>query len=156
MTGVGLSPNVYVALALLAVAGGSDECSATFRDVMWKQSIPDHIRGRMAGIELLSYAAGPPAGQLRSGVVAAVAGTRYSLTSGGVACVVAVGAVWAAIPAFRQYARQGNGSQSGSAAGTQIILRISILLKTILVRNGTVDSRRHSDSQAAAHLRSGT
>ena len=57
---VGVSPSVWFALAFLAVAGGADECSAVFRDTMWKQSIPDHLRGRLAGIELLSYAAGPP------------------------------------------------------------------------------------------------
>jgi MFS family permease len=100
---VGLAPSVWVALAFLAVAGGADECSGVFRDAMWKQSIPDHLRGRMAGIELLSYAAGPPAGQLRSGAVAAVTGPRFSLTSGGLACVAAVGAVVVALPAFRHY-----------------------------------------------------
>ena len=100
---VGLSPDVWVALACLAVAGGADECSAIFRDVLWKQSIPDHLRGRLAGIELLSYAAGPPAGQLRSGAVAALAGVRFSLTSGGLACIATVAAVTAALPAFRDY-----------------------------------------------------
>ena len=100
---VGLAPDVYVALACLAVAGGADECSAVFRDTMWKQSIPDHLRGRMAGIELLSYAAGPPAGQLRSGAVAAVTSVRFSLTSGGLACVAAVAGVVVLLPAFRRY-----------------------------------------------------
>jgi MFS family permease len=100
---VGLAPSVWVALVFLAVAGGADECSGVFRDAMWKQSIPDHLRGRLAGIELLSYAAGPPAGQLRSGAVAAVTGPRFSLTSGGLACVAAVGAVLVALPAFRRY-----------------------------------------------------
>ena len=57
MAMVGLAPSVWVALVFLAVAGGADECSGVFRDAMWKQSIPDHLRGRMAGIELLSYAA---------------------------------------------------------------------------------------------------
>lgn len=104
MAVAGLAPDVYVALACLAVAGGSDECSAVFRDTMWKQSIPDRLRGRMAGIELLSYAAGPPAGQLRSGAVAAATSVRFSLTSGGLACVAAVIAVTAALPAFRAYA----------------------------------------------------
>jgi MFS family permease len=103
MAVVGVAPDVYVALACLAVAGGADECSAVFRDTMWKQSIPDHLRGRMAGIELLSYAAGPPAGQLRSGAVAAVTSVRFSLTSGGLACVAAVAGVAAALPAFRRY-----------------------------------------------------
>jgi MFS family permease len=100
---VGLAPSVWFALAFLAVAGGADECSAVFRDTMWKQSIPDHLRGRLAGIELLSYAAGPPAGQLRSGAVAAVTGPRFSLTSGGLACVAAVVTVYAALPALRRY-----------------------------------------------------
>jgi len=99
------------------VAGGADECSGVFRDAMWKQSIPDHLRGRMAGIELLSYAAGPPAGQLRSGAVAAVTGPRFSLTSGGLACVAAVGAVLVALPAFRRYTGPpAVGSLSATAA----------------------------------------
>jgi len=85
------------------VAGGSDECSAVFRDTMWKQSIPDHLRGRLADVELLSYAAGPPTGQLRSGAVAAVTGPRFSLTSGGLACVGAVIAVCVALPSFLRY-----------------------------------------------------
>ena len=100
---VGLAPDVYLVFFLLAVAGGADECSGVFRDAMWKQSIPDQLRGRMAGIELLSYAAGPPTGQLRSGAVAAVTSVRFSLVSGGLACVAGVAAVLAALPAFRHY-----------------------------------------------------
>jgi MFS family permease len=103
MAGFGLSPNIYVALAFLTLAGAADETSGIFRDTLWKQTIPDHLRGRMAGIELLSYAAGPPTGQLRSGVVASLAGMRFSLVSGGVACVAAVGVVCAALPAFSRY-----------------------------------------------------
>jgi MFS family permease len=117
MAMVGLSPTVWVALAFLAVAGGADECSGVFRDAMWKQSIPDHLRGRMAGIELLSYAAGPPAGQLRSGAVAAVTGPRFSLTSGGLACVAAVGAVLVALPAFRRYVGPASAPAASGVSG---------------------------------------
>ena len=100
---VGIAPSVWFALCFLAVAGGADECSGVFRDTMWKQSIPDHLRGRLAGVELLSYGAGPPTGQLRSGLVAAVTGPRFSLTSGGLACVGAVAAVCLALPSFVRY-----------------------------------------------------
>jgi hypothetical protein len=103
MAGFGLSSDIYVALGFLAAAGGADEISGIFRDTLWQQTIPDRLRGRMAGIELLSYAAGPPAGQLRSGVTASLAGLRFSLVSGGLACVTAVGVVCAALPAFRRY-----------------------------------------------------
>ena len=132
---MGLAPDVWVALGCLAVAGGSDECSAVFRDAMWKQSIPDHLRGRMAGIELLSYAAGPPAGQLRSGAVAAVTSVRFSLASGGLACVAAVAGVLVAFPAFRRYtapapaaaeAGPGLGAASGRT-GSGIPLPLSML-----------------------------
>ena len=57
----GLSPDIWAGLALLAVAGGADMASGIFRSTLWNQTIPDDVRGRMAGIELLSYAAGPPA-----------------------------------------------------------------------------------------------
>jgi hypothetical protein len=115
MAAVGVSPTLYAALFFLAVAGGADECSGIFRDTLWKQSIPDHLRGRMAGIELLSYAAGPPTGQLRSGTVAAVTSPRVSLTSGGLACVAAVAVVLAVLPAFRGYIAPV-GAQSAAAA----------------------------------------
>lgn len=103
MAGFGLSPDIYAAIAFLVIAGGADELSAIFRDIMWNQSIPDTLRGRMAGIELLSYAAGPPAGQLRSGLVASAAGIRFSLTSGGVSCVVDIALVFHALRPFRTY-----------------------------------------------------
>jgi MFS family permease len=114
---VGVAPSVWFALTFLAVAGGADECSAVFRDTMWKQSIPDHLRGRLAGIELLSYAAGPPAGQLRSGAIAAVTGPRFSLTSGGLACAAAVAAVYLTLPAFRRYTAAKLPVQSDAALG---------------------------------------
>jgi MFS family permease len=99
----GLSPDIYMALGCLVFAGAADESSGIFRDILWKQSIPDHLRGRMAGVELLSYGGGPPVGQLRSGLTASVYGLRFSLASGGLACVAAVGIVCAALPAYRRY-----------------------------------------------------
>jgi hypothetical protein len=77
--------------------------SGIFRDVLWNQSIPDSMRGRMAGVELLSYGVGPSAGQLRAGGVAALSGTRFSLWSGGLACVAAVGVVCLVLPGFTGY-----------------------------------------------------
>ena len=39
----------------LAVAGGADAISGIFRNTMWNESIPPDVRGRMAGIEMISY-----------------------------------------------------------------------------------------------------
>lgn len=77
--------------------------SGIFRSTLWNQTIPDALRGRLAGVELLSYGLGPSAGQLRAGAVAAVSSPRISLVSGGVACVAAVAVVCAALPGFARY-----------------------------------------------------
>lgn len=67
------------------------------------QTIPDALRGRLAGVELLSYAVGPSVGQLRAGTVASLTTPRISLTSGGVLCIGAVGLVCLAFPSFTTY-----------------------------------------------------
>jgi hypothetical protein len=99
----GLAPDIGVALVTLIVAGAADMVSGIFRDLLWKQTIPDALRGRLAGVELLSYALGPSAGQLRAGTVASLTTPRISLTSGGVLCVGAVGLVCLALPGFTAY-----------------------------------------------------
>ncbi|MFD8755444.1 MFS transporter [Kitasatospora sp. NPDC059577] len=99
----GLSGSVWVVLLGLALAGGADEISGLARSTMWNQSIPDGVRGRMAGVELLSYSVGPQLGQVRAGTVAGLVGVRAAVWTGGVACVVAVLAVAAALPRLLAY-----------------------------------------------------
>ena len=93
---VGLAPNIAVAAVFLAVAGGADMISGIFRATVWNQTIPDTMRGRLAGIEMLSYSVGPLGGQVRAGLVADAWSVRGSIASGGVLCVlgVAATAVW--------------------------------------------------------------
>jgi MFS family permease len=78
------------AAAFLAVAGAADMITGIFRSTVWNQTIPDQMRGRLAGIEMLSYSLGPLGGQVRAGLVADAWSVRGSITSGGVACVVGV------------------------------------------------------------------
>ena len=92
----GLAPNIWFAITFFAVAGGADMISGLFRAVIWNQTIPDEMRGRLAGIEMLSYSLGPLGGQTRSGLVADLTSVRTSIVSGGVLCVAGVVAtsVW--------------------------------------------------------------
>jgi len=99
--GLGLAPDLGVALAFLVAGGAADMLSATFRDTLWNQTNPDALPGRLAGVEVLSYGLGPSAGQLRAGAVAGLATPRFALWSGGLACVAAVGVTWLALPGFR-------------------------------------------------------
>ena len=109
ITGFGLAPDIGVALACLALAGAADMVSGIFRDTLWNQTIPDALRGRLAGVELLSYGVGPSVGQIRAGAVASVTSARFSLASGGLLCVGAVGLVCLALPAFPGYRAQIGG-----------------------------------------------
>ncbi|MEV7119840.1 MFS transporter [Kitasatospora griseola] len=94
----GLAGNVWLVLLCLALAGAADQISGVARSTIWNQSIPDELRGRLAGVELLSYSVGPQLGQVRAGGMAALVGTRASIWTGGVMCVLGVLALTASIP----------------------------------------------------------
>ncbi len=86
----GLMPSFWLVLVFLALAGAADMISGIFRATVWNQTIPEHLRGRLAGIEMLSYSVGPLAGQVRAGVTADAWSVRGAISSGGFACVVGV------------------------------------------------------------------
>lgn len=96
ITLAGLAPSIGVAIAFFALAGAADMVSGIFRSTIWNQTIPDQMRGRLAGIEMLSYSLGPLGGQVRAGIVADAWSVRTSIASGGALCVVgvAVTATW--------------------------------------------------------------
>jgi MFS family permease len=100
---VGISENLWWVLLFLAIAGGADMVSGIFRSVMWNQTIPDEVRGRMAGIELLSYSIGPLLGQLRSSTAASLTSLRMSFVSGGILCIIGVGLAAVALPTLWKY-----------------------------------------------------
>ena len=95
----------YLALVLffLAAAGASDMISALFRSAMWNQTIPDNFRGRLAGIELLSYSLGPLAGQMRAAGMAAAFSLTFSVTAGGILCIISVALLASFLPTFRKF-----------------------------------------------------
>jgi len=100
---VGLVDTLPLALAGLAIAGAADMVSGLFRSLIWNTSIPDHLRGRMAGIELLSYSIGPQIGQVRSSISADLFGLKRAFVSGGLLCAISVNALAAVLPALRKY-----------------------------------------------------
>lgn len=94
---------VALAAALLAVAGGADVVSAVFRGTILQTNIPDNLRGRMSAVNTLVVIGGPRVGDAEAGVVAALTSPGFAVASGGVACVIGVGVLAVAVPAFTRY-----------------------------------------------------
>jgi MFS family permease len=103
----GFCDGLLPALVFLALAGAADAVSGIFRLTLWNATIPDTLRGRLAGIEMVSYMSGPLLGHAEAGAVAALFGVRASVVSGGTLCVVGVLACGIALPRFLRYDARG-------------------------------------------------
>ncbi len=108
ITLAGVSNNLFLILLFLILAGASDMVSALFRSTLWNQSIPDEFRGRLAGVELISYSVGPLGGQTRAGFTAERTSLRTSVVSGGLLCIGFVTLFTALLPEFRKYDSKSN------------------------------------------------
>ncbi|WP_405496758.1 MFS transporter [Streptomyces sp. NBC_00096] len=123
----GWSADIWLVLLCLAVAGAGDMLSGLGRATIWNQTIPEELRGRLAGIEVLSYSVGPQLGQVRAGTMAGWTGTRTAFWSGGLLCVASVAALAALLPKLLSYdadtdedalrRRAGKQARSSGAAG---------------------------------------
>ena len=99
----GVASSLWVAAALLALAGAADSISAVCRSSINQSVTPDHLRGRMSSVFTLVVTSGPRLGDVESGSVAALTSARTSVISGGLACVAGVGLVMLAFPALLRF-----------------------------------------------------
>ena len=99
----GLSPNIYFVLVALMCAGAADMVSGLFRSLVWNTTIPLDMRGRLAGIEMLSYSVGPQLGQIRSTFFARAFGLRVSLILGGALCIASASALASSLKSMWQF-----------------------------------------------------
>jgi len=102
ITCFGLVSWLPAALALLAAAGCADVISAVFRSTIIQLSVPDALRGRLAGLQIAVVTGGPRVGDLESGVVAAAFGDTFSVVSGGLACIGGALVLARLLPGFRR------------------------------------------------------
>jgi hypothetical protein len=70
---------------------------------------PDHLRGRMTGVNMMFFIGGPQLGEVEAGFVAslfasAVTGVTVSIVLGGAMTLVAVAVVAGATRVIREYA----------------------------------------------------
>jgi MFS family permease len=99
----GFAQSLWLGLLLLAAAGAADNISAVFRSTIMLTATPEEMRGRLTGIEFAQVASGPTLGNMEAGLVASLTSLRFSIVSGGIACVVGTIATCLAFPALLRY-----------------------------------------------------
>ena len=108
----GLTTWLPLALFLLGLAGAADVVSAVFRNTILQLAVPDALRGRLSALHIAVVTGGPRLGDAESGAVAALAGNRVSVVSGGLGCLLGVVAVAWLYPQLTRY-RVEDGSGDG-------------------------------------------
>lgn len=99
----GISTSFALSYVLFALTGAADTVSTVIRNLIRQLTTPDHLRGRMVGVNMLFFLGGPQLGELEAGVVAAVLGVPFAIVSGGVATVVLTAWVALKYPKLREY-----------------------------------------------------
>jgi len=119
---LGFAKSLPLAFACLALAGAADMVSALFRMTIWNETIPSKLRGRMAGIEQLSYMTGPLLGNARAGFAAERFGLGRSIAWGGLICALGVAACAACLPKFWRYRKEVPQHEENSETVTNEIV----------------------------------
>ena len=103
MVGFGLSSNFALAMLFLVLAGYADMVSAVFRQTIWNQTVPTELRGRLAGIEMISYLSGPMLGNTQLGFLSSMLGIQRAITFSSLLGLGGVLVVARKLPLFRNY-----------------------------------------------------
>ena len=90
--------------------------SAVCRTTISQTVTPDALRGRMSSVFMLVVTSGPRLGDVEAGAVAALTSARFSVFSGGVACIAGVGLMVIAFPALLAYDAETSASAEALAA----------------------------------------
>jgi MFS family permease len=101
----GISRSFWLTFLCLALTGATDTVSMVLRNIIRQIETPDHLRGRMTGVNMVFFMGGPQLGELEAGLVANWFGAPLSVVTGGIGSLITT--LWIAIktPALRYYHR---------------------------------------------------
>jgi MFS family permease len=99
----GLAPSLWLAVALLVVAGAADLVSAVYRQTILQTAVPDRMRGRLQGVYTVVVTGGPRLGDLRAGIMASALPLSVAWSAPALMCVVLVLAGAVLVRSFWRY-----------------------------------------------------
>jgi len=99
----GVATSFALAFVMLALTGAGDTVSTVIRGTIRQIMTPDHLRGRMTGVNMMFFMGGPQLGELEAGLVAAALGAPFAIFTGGIATVLLTGWIAWKYPRLRDY-----------------------------------------------------
>lgn len=90
ITLAGFTRALWLAVALLVLAGAADLVSAVYRQTILQTWAPDEMRGRMQGVFTVVVTGGPRLGDLRAGAMAATTTLGIAWSGSAMLCIVLV------------------------------------------------------------------
>jgi MFS family permease len=113
----GLAGSLWVALAMLVIAGSADVVSVIFRTTVVQLATPDSYRGRVSAAEYIVGTGVPQLGNFRAGAVASLTSPVVSAISGGLAVVLGAITIGVTMPAFRGF--ESKASETSTVEGPE-------------------------------------
>lgn len=101
ITAFGLSGQLWLGLAFLALAGLGDTISEILRRALLQHYTPDRLQGRVGSLWLAQATGGTAIGNAEAGVVSRLLGGPAAVVTGGLVCVAGVVMMAVAMPRFR-------------------------------------------------------
>jgi len=99
----GLSTSFTLTLFFLCLVGVGDMVSTVIRSTIRQILTPDHMKGRMIGVNTIFVQGGPMIGEAEAGFVAHLYGAPFSVVSGGVVTVLLTLLIAWKVPHLRKY-----------------------------------------------------
>ena len=111
----GVSADLWLSLAMLALLGGADMVSVIVRRVLIQVATPDEFRGRVSAVESVFIGASNELGEFRAGVMAAWLGAVPAVVLGGIGTVAIVGLWTKFFPKLREVDRLESAAPTAGA-----------------------------------------
>jgi MFS family permease len=101
----GLSKNLWLSMAMLALTGALDNISVVVRHTMVQLATPNEMRGRVSAVNAMFISSSNELGGFESGAVAQFFGPVVSVVSGGIGTIAIVLAWTGLFPDLRKVGR---------------------------------------------------
>lgn len=99
----GFSTSFMAAMLALIFIGAADSVSTIIRNTIRQLQTPDYIRGRMTSVNQIFFMGGPQLGEVEAGAAAQWLGVPMAIVTGGIGCILAVGAILRKWPVLLSY-----------------------------------------------------